>query len=503
MPDVAHQNTQEDRPKQSADEYDVIIIGAGISGINAAYRVQTQAPKGLTYTILESRSAIGGTWDLFKYPGLRSDSDLYTFGFPWRPWTAGPAIAEAPLILKYLNDAARETGIDEAIKFRHRVTKVDWNSTTLSWTVDIDAEGEMQQLRGRFLVFGTGYYDYDTPLQTVIPGIENFKGKVVHPQFWPEDLDYFRKEVAIIGSGATAVTIHPVIAKTAKQTTIIQRSPSYILGVRNSDSTIFQGLRWLSPSLASTVNRIRFLVFGYLLFYFSRTFPSTTRKLIRGITSKELPPSVPHDPHFNPSYNPWEQRLCVTPNGEFFRTLREGKGGIVTGHIKTVTSNSVVMEDGQELPADIIVTATGLKLKMAGGVEISIDGQPYDISSKFMWKGMMLDDLPNAALVLGYTNASWTLGADATAQTVTRLLNEMEKKGARAVIPRLNDRGNMTPQPVLDLNSTYIKKGKGILPMTGDRGPWRPRSNYFSDIKEAKWGSIQQGLEYVGLEEKH
>jgi cation diffusion facilitator CzcD-associated flavoprotein CzcO len=499
MSTTANQDTQKDQATQNASEYDVIIIGAGISGINAAYRVQNQAPKGSTYTILESRSAIGGTWDFFKYPGLRSDSDLHTFGFPWRPWTAGPAIAEAPLILKYLNEAIRDTGIDKNIKFRHKVTKVEWSSTDLSWTVNVDANGEMQQLRGRFLVFGTGYYDYETPLQTVIPGLENFKGQVVHPQFWPEDLDYSNKEVAIIGSGATAVTIHPVVARTAKQTTIIQRSPSYILGVRNYDSSIMQGLRWFSPTLAAKLNRIRFLVFGYLVYYFSRTFPSTTRNLIRGITSKQLPPSVPHDPHFNPSYNPWEQRLCVTPNGEFFRTMREGKGGIVTGHIDTVTSHSIKMENGQEVPADIIVTATGLKLKVAGGIDIAIDGTPYDISTKYMWKGMMLDDLPNAALVLGYTNASWTLGADATAQMTMRLLNEMDKRGARAVIPKLKEREKMTPQPVLDLNSTYIKKGKGVLPMSGDRGPWKPRTNYFSDLREAKWGSIHDGLEYVSL----
>jgi cation diffusion facilitator CzcD-associated flavoprotein CzcO len=481
----------------SEKHYDVIIIGAGISGINAAYRIQTQAPKGTTYTILESRPRIGGTWDLFKYPGLRSDSDLYTFGFPWRPWTEGPAIAEAPLILEYLKGAVHDTGIENSIKFNHKVTGVNWNSQNMLWTLTVTMDGVGQQLRGRSIIFATGYYDYETPLQTVIPGLENFQGKVVHPQFWPEDLDYAEKEVAIIGSGATAVTIHPVIARTAKQTTIIQRSPSYILPVQNKDSAMTQTLRRLSPDLASKVNRIRFLVFGYFLFYFSRMFPTTARKLIRGITTKELPPGIPHDPHFNPSYNPWEQRLCVTPNGEFFRAMREGKGGIVTGHIKTVTKNSVVLESGQELFADIIVTATGLKLKVAGGIPITIDQQPYDISTKYMWKGMMLHDLPNAALVLGYTNASWTLGADATAQTFTRLLVEMARRGARAVIPRVGDGEKMSPRPVLDLNSTYIKRGKNVLPMTGDRGPWRPRTNYFTDLKEAKWGSIQNGLEYV------
>jgi cation diffusion facilitator CzcD-associated flavoprotein CzcO len=486
--------------EKSVVDYDVIIIGAGISGINAAYRVQTQAPAGTSYTVLESRSHIGGTWDLFKYPGLRSDSDLYTFGFPWRPWTDGPAIAEAPLILEYLKGATKDTGIDEAIKFQHKVVRADWSSANLRWTLGVENNGKTHELCGRFLVFGTGYYDYDTPLHAVIPGLDRFKGQVVHPQFWPEDLDYSDKEVAIIGSGATAVTIHPVIAKTAKQVTIVQRSPSYILAVRNRDSSMFQGIRRLFPDLAARLNRVRFLVFGFLFFNFARMFPSTTRKLIRGLTSKELPPSIPHDPHFNPNYNPWEQRLCVTPDGELFRAMRDGKGGIITGHIKTVTSSSIVLEEGQEIPADIIVTATGLKLKVAGGIRIMLDGEPYDISTKYMWKGMMLDDLPNAALVLGYTNASWTLGADATAQTITRLLNEMHKKGARAVVPRLNHGEKMTPQPVLDLNSTYIKKGKGVLPMTGDRGPWRARSNYFADITAAKWGSIHHGLEYITAE---
>jgi len=478
-------------------EYDVLIIGAGISGINTAYRVQNSAPKGTTYAILESRSSIGGTWDLFKYPGLRSDSDLYTFGFPWRPWTDGPAIAEGPLILEYMKEAIRETGIDKAIKYRHRATKANWDSKTLKWTLDVDADGQKQQFRGRFIVFATGYYDYEEPLHAVIPGLSNFSGTVVHPQFWPEDLDYAGKEVAIIGSGATAVTIHPVIAKTAKQTTIVQRSPSYILPVQNSVSPLTAAMRAVSPALAYKVNRVRFLVFGYFLFYFSRMFPSTARKLIRGITTKELPPSVSHDPHFNPKYNPWEQRLCVTPNGEFYRAIREGKGGILTGTIKTVTENTIVLDDGQELAADIIVTATGLKLKVAGGIEISVDGDRFDISTKYMWKGMMLHDLPNASLVLGYTNASWTLGADATAQTICRLLNEMERKGAGAVVPRVANVDEMKSLPVLDLNSTYIKKGEGILPKTGDSGPWKPRSNYFNDIREAKWGSIHNGLEYV------
>jgi cation diffusion facilitator CzcD-associated flavoprotein CzcO len=499
MNGAAHNNANGHR---DASHYDVIIIGAGLSGINAAYRVQTQAPKGTTYTILETRSNIGGTWDLFKYPGIRSDSDLYTFGFPWRPWTAGPAIAQAPLILDYMQKAVQETGIDKNIKFRHKATRAEWNSEALEWSLDVDADGTQQQLRGRFLVFATGYYDYETPMHAVIPGLENFKGTIVHPQFWPEDLDYANKEVAIIGSGATAVTIHPVIAQTAKQTTIVQRSPSYILPVPNRVTPFTETMRSVSPRLAYKVNRIRALIFGYAFFYFSRFFPAQARKLIRGITSKQLPPSVPHDPHFNPSYNPWEQRLCVTPNGEFYRALRSGKGGIMTGTIKTVTATSIQLDNGQELPADIIVTATGLKLKVGGGLDLVVDGTKFNMANNFMWKGMMLHDLPNAALVLGYTNASWTLGADATAQTLCRLLHEMERTGARAVVPRLAHPEKMEARPLFDLNSTYIKKGEGMFPKAGDRGPWKARSTYFRDIGEAKWGSIHEGLEYLSFEKR-
>lgn len=478
-------------------DHDVIIIGAGISGINTAYRVQTQAPKGTTYTILEGRSKIGGTWDLFKYPGIRSDSDLYTFGFPWKPWTAGPSIAEAPLILKYLKDAVREQGIDKNIKFNHKVVKADWSSKDAIWTVEVDVDGDLRKIKGRFLIFGTGYYDYETPLQTVIPGLENFKGEVVHPQFWPEDLNYTNKEVAIIGSGATAVTILPVMAKTAKRTTMIQRSPSYILGVPNGVTPIHRFMSWISPTLAYKMTRARFLVIAYAMFYFARAFPNAARGFVRFLTTKSLPANIPHDPHFNPTYNPWEQRLCLCPDGDFYKALRDGKGNVVTGHIKTMNKNSIVMENGEEVHADILITATGLKLKFGGGINLSIDGKQYNIPTKYMWKGMMLQDLPNAANILGYTNASWTLGADATAQTVTRLMNEMHKKGARAVIPRVESPEKLHPLPALNLNSTYIKKGADALPRVGDSGPWKPRSNYFTDIRNAKWGNLTEGLEYV------
>jgi cation diffusion facilitator CzcD-associated flavoprotein CzcO len=278
---------------------------------------------------------------------------------------------------------------------------------------------------------------------------------------------------------------------------MVQRSPSYVFALPNKVDPITRFLRWLSPALAYRFDRIRFLAIGYIFFYFCRAFPNAARGIIRSVTTRQLPKNIPHDPHFKPSYNPWEQRLCLSPDGDFYKSMRQGKAGVVTGVIDTVTPRSILMKDGTEVPCDIVVTATGLKLKLAGGINVSVDGEPYQISSKFMWKGEMLQDLPNAAFVIGYTNASWTLGADATAQTVTRLLNAMKKKGAKAVVPRLANPESMKATPVLNLNSTYIQRALDILPKTGTSGPWRPRSNYFSDISEAKWGNIEEGMEYI------
>jgi cation diffusion facilitator CzcD-associated flavoprotein CzcO len=479
-------------------EFDVIIIGAGISGINAAQRVQTMAPKGTTYCILDTRAKIGGTWDLFKYPGIRSDSDLYTFGFAWKPWLEGKAIAEAPLILKYLNEAVQETGIDKNIRFGHKVETADWSSKTLKWTLKVLVNGEIVNYVGKFMILGTGYYDYEHPLETIIPGIDTFQGQVVHPQFWPENLEYSNKNLVVIGSGATAVTILPSVAKKAKHVTMVQRSPSYIFPLPNDDDPILKLFRFILPqSWAFAIARIRWMSVGYFFFYFCRTFPNVARSLLRLATKSQLPKNIPHDPHFNPTYNPWEQRLCMAPDGDFYKPMREGKANIVTGRIKTVTKTGLLMESGETIPADMIITATGLKLKLAGGINCSIDGNPLHIPSKFMWKGVMLQDLPNAVFVIGYTNASWTLGADATAQMTMRLLNDMKKKGVRAIVPRLADPASMPPTPMLNLNSTYIQKALAIMPKTGDKGQWKPRKNYFEDIREAKYGDVSTGLEYL------
>jgi cation diffusion facilitator CzcD-associated flavoprotein CzcO len=481
----------------TVEKFDVIIVGAGISGINAAYRVQTQLPKGTTYTIFDTRGAIGGTWDLFKYPGIRSDSDLYTFGFPWRPWRAGHAIAEAPLILDYLKDSARDAGIDKNIRFHHKVISADWSSDELLWNLTVEVGEKTVHYKGGFMILGTGYYDYDEPLQTTIPGIENFKGPVIHPQFWPETLDYAGKEVAIIGSGATAITILPNMAKTAKMVTIVQRSPSYVFSLPNRDDPLIRLMQYVLPQqLAHTITRWRWMITSYFFFYFCRTFPNAAKKIIGIAATKQLPKDFPLDPHFKPSYNPWEQRMCLAPDGDFYRSIKKGKANMVTGAIKTVNEDGIKMEDGSEVKANIIVTATGLKLKLAGGIKPSIDGKPLDISTKFMWKGVMLQDLPNACVVIGYTNASWTLGADATAQMVTRLINLMKKRGAAAAVPRLAHPEEMESTPMLNLSSTYIQKALSIMPKTGT-GQWAPRSQYFSDIRQAKYGDIESGLEFI------
>jgi len=478
-------------------DFDVVIIGAGISGINAAYRVQTALP-GYTYTILESRGAIGGTWDLFRYPGIRSDSDLYTFGFPWRPWLETKAIADGASIRKYMVESAAEYGIDKHIQYYHKLIGADWSSKSQSWSLAVDAEGgEKRHLRGRFLIFASGYYDYEVPLEAKIPGIDNFRGTKIHPQFWPEDLDWSGKNIVIIGSGATAVTLLPNLAQKALKVTILQRSPTYVITRPSVDPSEWFLRRFFPAFIANRAVRVKYLVIPFLNFHFCRAFPSTAMALIKSATEKQLPKSIPQDPNFKPSYNPWEQRLCLCPDGDFFKALREGKADIVTDTIKTVTETGILTTGGKDLDADIIVTATGLKMKFAGGASVSIDGVPVKFSDKYMWKGSLLQDLPNAAFVVGYVNASWTLGADATAQLLCRIMQYMKSEGIASVTPRVQDESKIHSQSVMNLKSTYIREGLGELPKGGDVGPWKRRSNYFKDLWNAKFGGFS-GLEFVG-----
>jgi cation diffusion facilitator CzcD-associated flavoprotein CzcO len=476
--------------------FDVVIVGAGISGINSAYRLQTELP-GLRYTILESRGAFGGTWDLFRYPGIRSDSDLYTFGFSWWPWRKKVIIADGQSIVDYVQEAASVHGIDQHVQFHHKLSSAEWSSKTQSWTLSVEGvAGAKTTVHARFLLMGTGYYDYDKPQSAVIPGIENFKGKVVHPQFWPEDLDYTDKKVVIIGSGATAITLLPSLAEHAAHVTMLQRSPSYIVSIPNRQKTTWAD-RWLPSRLSYKLNRGRRLLLGLLFYKFCRAFPDAARRRLRSATVKQLPPTVAFSPHFEPSYNPWEQRLCVCPDGDFYRCLQEKKAGVVTGTIKTVTETGILLESGQTLESDIIITATGLKIRFGGGASIFVDGHRVDIAEKFLWRSSMVQDIPNLSLVIGYTNASWTLGADATALLLCRLLRYMKGRGMASATPRIRYPETVKSRPVLDLSSTYIRTAARALPKTGDAGPWKPRSYYFKDYLTARFSKITNGLEFA------
>ena len=482
---------------RSTNHYDVIIIGAGISGINFGYRLQEQNPD-LSYTILDGRDALGGTWELFKYPGIRSDSDLYTFGFPWRPWAEQRAIAEGPLIMKYLQESAALYGIDKHMQFRHKVSSTSFSTEKQSWSLDVDANGTPRKMSCRFLLFCTGYYDYDTPLSTHIPGIENFHGEVVHPQFWPTNLNYTDKSIVIIGSGATAITLLPALAEKARDVTMLQRSPSFILSQPKEDGLEWFIRRTCPLSLQHKLIRFKWLLIPWLFINFCRYLPNAAKNMLKKATSAQLPPSLQHDPHFNPRYNPFEQRVCFCPDGDFYAALRSGKATIVTDHIDTVTEKSIRLRSGQELNPDIIVTATGLKIRVAGGINVTIDGKPLDIPEKFLWKSCMMQDLPNAAFVLGYVDASWTLGADATANLICRLLNKMKKERMGVAVPRLGEKeATMKEIPVLNLTSTYVQKGKSALPKAGDGAQWRARTSYFRDWWESRFGDLKSGMVYL------
>ncbi|KAJ5772761.1 hypothetical protein N7457_007657 [Penicillium paradoxum] len=477
--------------------FDVIIIGAGISGINAAYRIQDQLP-GYSYTILEARDDLGGTWDLFKYPGIRSDSDLFTFGFQFNPWSRANPIAEGGAIKEYMRETAAKYGIDQHILYNHRLSLADWSSDDNAWSLAVNSNGTDQTFTARYVIFGTGYYNYEEPLKADIPGLENFQGQIVHPQLWPEDLQYKNKKIVIIGSGATAVTLLPTLAQDATRVTMLQRSPTYIASVPNHTSTY-----WLSYILPKALyDKLQLLIWVYstrMIFLFCQRFPNFSRWLLKLTLRNQLPSHIPYDPHFKPRYNPWDQRLCVCPDGDFFRCLRQGKGDVKTDTIRQVTKNGLILNSGDQLEADIIITATGLKLQIAGGAALSVDGKKIDAGDKYMWNGVMLQDLPNAAFVIGYTNASWTLGADATAQFVCRLLKKLESQKLIAAVPRLREKEAATLQDrrLLNLKSTYVATAEHALPRAADRGPWKPRDFYMKDMKFALGGDIDTGLEFV------
>ncbi|ETS75778.1 hypothetical protein PFICI_12722 [Pestalotiopsis fici W106-1] len=479
----------------SDTDFDVVIIGAGISGINAAYRIQSEGPPGLKYAILEARDSIGGTWDLFKYPGIRSDSDIFTFGFPWSPWEHTDTLATGHQIKEYLLKSAKTFGIDRRIRYRHKVEAADWSSKHQKWSLNVSSPGSERpvSIHSRFLMLGTGYYDYETPLQTAIPGIEKFQGKVIHPQFWPEDYDYTGQDVVIIGSGATAVTILPSITDKAKRATMLQRSPAYVFSLPSSNFLTKLIFAVLPSAMAQWLNRIIWLFRSYLTTWFCQSCPGLAKRFIKHVTVQQLPPDIKWDPHFKPRYNPWEQRFCACMNGDFFAALRSGKADVVTARITAVTERSIELDSGASLHPDVIVTATGLRLRFGGGIRFSLDGETFEVADKFAWKAAMLQDVPNMLFMTGYETASWTLGADVSAQLFLRLIRQMDRRGAKVATPKVPDAANMQEKPMMNLSSTYVKTAGKVFPK-GGTGQWSPKSNYFMNLAGAKWGDLSTDL---------
>ncbi|KAK8035472.1 FAD-containing monooxygenase [Apiospora rasikravindrae] len=482
-----------------AEIYDFIVVGAGLSGINTGYRLKTEVPEA-SYTILESRDKIGGTWSFFKFPGIRSDSQLTLFGFPWRPWLNEKDMASASLILEYIESAARDEGIDKKIQFQHQVTTIEWSSEEQLWTLGVEVAGKPQRktLKAKFLLNCTGYYNYKKPMQTEIPGLDRFCGVVAHPQFWPEDLDYAGQRIIVVGSGATTITIVPVLAKTAAHVTMLQRSPSYVLSLDSVSPTGSLIKRYLPAWLAHPVNWWRCFAMEQLFVAFSLTFPNAARRLVRAQMKRQLPASVPADVHFNPSYLPFDQRLCLTPDNEFFKALHRDNCDIVTDKIETVVEDGIVTKSGQKIEADIIVTATGLHVELLGGRTPIVDGVPIRISEQYAWKGAMLTNLPNAGSVTGYTTSSWTLGADATVRLILRVYKHMKRVGATSVVPVFDGAGGKAcAKPVVSHSSTYFQNARDRLPkITGD-SPWHGRISPIYDMWQLWFGSITKGMKYT------
>nr|WP_296778608.1 NAD(P)/FAD-dependent oxidoreductase [Rhodococcus sp. (in: high G+C Gram-positive bacteria)] len=468
---------------------DVLIVGAGLSGIGAAHHLQSKLP-GKSYAILESRGAIGGTWDLFRYPGIRSDSDMYTLGYNFRPWTGDKSIADGASIREYIEDTARDGGIDRHIRFHHKVVSAAWSTETSTWTVTAQRSdtGESAVFEASFLMCCSGYYDYDKGFTPKFDGIEDFGGAVVHPQKWPEDLDYAGKKVVVIGSGATAITLAPNLAREAEHVTLLQRSPSYIMSLPSKDSIALALRKYLPARAAYSVTRIKNAVTAIGMYVLCQRYPKLMKKQIRKLQEGWLPEGYDLDTHFTPKYDPWDQRLCLVPDNDLFRSIRKGEVNLVTDHIDRFTDRGIALKSGEHLDADVVVTATGLNLVAFGNVSITVDGRPVDLTETMAYKGMMLTDVPNFAFVVGYTNASWTLKADLVCDYVVRLLERMDKEGFREV--RLARDASVGEEPFLDFAAGYVLRSVDTFPKQGSVAPWRLRMNYFRDLPALRFGKL-------------
>jgi monooxygenase len=480
-----------------SEHFDVLIVGAGLSGIGAGFHLQQKCP-GKSYIILEGRETIGGTWDLFRYPGIRSDSDMFTLGYSFKPWTEPKAIADGPRILNYVRETAADNGIDKKIRFRHRVKRASWSSQDACWTVEAErsvGEGapEIVRFTCGFLFMCSGYYRYEQGYTPEFLGAADFAGRIVHPQHWPEDLDYAGKRVVVIGSGATAVTLVPEMARRTAHVTMLQRSPTYVVSRPAHDPFANKLRAHLPAKLAYHIIRWRNVLLGMFFFQLSRRRPERVKKLILTGVRQALGQDYDVATHFTPRYNPWDQRLCLVPDGDLFDAIKEKRASVVTNEIDRFTKSGIRLKDGSELEADIIVTATGLVLQVLGGMEVSVDGRVVDFARTLNYKGMMYSDVPNLAAVFGYTNASWTLKCDLTCEYICRVINYMDRHGYRQCMPHNID-PEITELPSLDFSSGYVQRAVANLPKQGSKRPWRLYQNYALDIVSLRFGKVDDGV---------
>ena len=475
-------------------QVDVLIVGAGVSGIGAACHL-TRDGHGQSYVILERRHALGGTWDLFRYPGVRSDSDMSTFGYNFRPWTARTVLADGPSIRAYVQATAEEYHVGDHIYFGRHVIDASWSSVTGRWTVHArnDASGELETYTARFLLGCTGYYNYDEGYRPEFPGESSFGGPIIHPQHWPEDLDYAGKRVVVIGSGATAVTLVPAMAGTAGHVTMLQRSPTYIVALPAEDKIAEWMRRFLPEMAVYRLSRIRNIGIQRLSYAISRKYPGFMKKVVIGGARRHLGPDADLR-DFTPSYDPWDQRLCVVPNGDLFRVVREGSADIVTDTIESFTETGIRLTSGRHLEADIIVAATGLQIQMLGGASVEIDGEPLRLNEVLTYKSVLIETVPNAAMIFGYTNASWTLKADIAAQYAVRLLNYLDDNGYQKVLARASDADRGSESVLSSLNSGYVRRGNADMPRQGTRAPWAVLNNYIRDAQTLKRARFDDGI---------